>query len=410
MNSNVVVTAVNEIRTALSARQLTLVLGAGVTAAATHGHAFGSWQGLVEDAVDRCVQHGTRDDAWAQRAKADIASEYDDDLIAAAEKATGGLYGRRSPQFRGWLRDTVGSLSAVDTTLTDSIARYASRGSLIATTNYDSILEEALGWPVVTWRDSTRIQRVYRGDEQAVIHVHGYWREPESVVFGASSYADVLNDDHAAHFLRMTFWTKTVVFCGFGAGIRDPNFTALRKWLCTYPDSEYWHYRLVRSDEAEAAAREHAPDEHIKVVPFGQNHADLPKFLDAIVPDGPFRSIGESDAAASTPQESPPTAGTISIVRPAANRKSLEKLDCIASRLVAVREAAAHDFVYPAGSMTAAADPSQRDVFIRFQRAFADEAQVVIAAAAEPELTQVAADDLLRKGQRLLAMLEDPTS
>ena len=181
MNANCAASAVNAIRTALFNEQLVLVLGAGVSAAATKGNPLSMWQGLVNNAIDRCVELSARDQPWADRAKADAASPYDDDLIAAAEKATSGMGGRTSPNYRRWLRETVGSLNINDNALTDVIKRYASVGSLIATTNYDDIPAKTTGWPVVTWRDNTMIQRVYRGDDQAIIHVHGHCERHRSV-------------------------------------------------------------------------------------------------------------------------------------------------------------------------------------------------------------------------------------
>ena len=91
MTGNRTVTAVNAIRTALSNDQLVLVLGAGVSAAATNGDPMSMWQGLVGHAIDRCVELGARDQTWADRAKGDVASPYDEDLIAAAEKATSAM-------------------------------------------------------------------------------------------------------------------------------------------------------------------------------------------------------------------------------------------------------------------------------------------------------------------------------
>ena len=72
---NRVASAVNGIRLALSARRLVLMLGAGVSAAATSGHPLSMWQGLVDNAIDRCVALGLRDDTWAARAHADASSE-----------------------------------------------------------------------------------------------------------------------------------------------------------------------------------------------------------------------------------------------------------------------------------------------------------------------------------------------
>lgn len=407
MSDNRVAVAVNAMRTALSKSQLVLILGAGISAAATNRHPLSSWTGLVNHAVDRCVELGNRDQAWAERAKADVNSPYDDDLIAAAEKATSGLGGRLGADYGKWLRETVGSLHIDDTALTDVIRRYAERGSLIATTNYDDIASEATGWRTVTWRDNTTIQRVFHRDDHAIIHLHGYWRDPVSVVFGASSYADVLNDQHSAEFLRMLVWGKTVVFCGFGAGLRDPNFTALRNWLRTYPNSEYSHYRLVRNDDVQAAETEHRPEEHITVVPFGADHSDLPGFLASILSSDPFRAIDDSEVSRPAPRLSP-NGPTIPIVTPLASRESRNNLSEMATRFAAVKALAEDTFDPLVGTEREVVDPTVRDVYIRFQNLFADEAEFVARAAAASELTQAEADDALGVGRRLAVLLENP--
>lgn len=407
MNDNRVALAVNAMRTALSKNQLVLILGAGISAAATNRHPLSSWTGLVNHAIDRCVELGTRDQAWAERAKADVNSPFDDDLIAAAEKATSGMGGRRGADYRKWLRETVGSLHIDDPTLTDVVRLYAERGSLIATTNYDDIASEATGWPTVTWRDNTTIQRVFHRDDHAIIHLHGYWRDPVSVVFGSSSYADVLNDQHSAEFLRMLVWGKIVVFCGFGAGLRDPNFTALRNWLRTYPDSEYSHYRLVRNDDVQAAETEHRPEEHITVIPFGADHSDLPGFLGSILPGGPFRAVG--DSVTSPPASRPsPTGPSIPIVTPLASEESQNILSEMAARFAAVKAIAADISDPLIGAAGEVIDPSARDIYIRFQNLFADEAEFVTNAASSPALTQVEADHALGVGQRLAVLLDNP--
>jgi hypothetical protein len=408
MNDHRVASAVNAVRTALSKKQLVLILGAGVSAAATNGDPLSSWTGLVDHAIDRCVKLGNRDQAWAERAKADVNSPYDDDLIAAAEKATSGLGGRRGADYGKWLRDSVGSLRINHATLTDVVRTYAQRGSLIATTNYDEIASEATGWRTVTWRDNTTIQRVFHRDEDAIIHIHGYWREPESVVFGASSYADLLNDQHAVEFLRMLLWVNTVVFCGFGAGLRDPNFTALRNWLRTYRDSEYSHYRLVRSDDVGAAEAEHHPDEHITVVPFGADHSDLPVFLASILSGDPFRAVGDSVGSFSVAPRPPSTGANIPIVTPAASQESRKDLSEMAARFATAKAIAVDTSDLMMDATGQVIDPSVRDIYIRFQNLFSDEVEIVTRAAAASELTQAEADRALVLGRRLAALLENP--
>jgi SIR2-like protein len=408
MNDNRVTAAVAAMRAALSKNDLVLILGAGVTASATNSNKVSLWQGLIRNAIDRCVELDTRDKAWADRAKADVDSPYNDDLIAAAEKATSGLGGRTSSEYHRWLRNTVGSLHIEDCSLTDVIKLYAERESLIATTNYDDIPSDATGWDTVTWRDYTTIQRVYRGDEHAIIHLHGHWRVPESVVFGSSSYADVLSDQHSAEFLRMLLYAKTAVFCGFGAGLRDPNFTALRNWLTTYKDSGYPNYRLVRDAETEAAERDHRTEEHITVVPFGPKREDLPAFLRAIVSGGPSRDTRAAKARRSARLDRP-ASPKCEIATSPPSTAARSELAHIAGRLAEV-EAIATDTAGPvAGSAADVIAPAVRDVYIRFRNVFDDEAAFIARRAADPGLTQPQADEALGVGRRLIAVLDSQT-
>ncbi|SHX64928.1 SIR2 family NAD-dependent protein deacylase [Mycobacteroides abscessus] len=404
MNGNILVTAANDIRRALSEQQLCLMLGAGVTAAASGGNPFGSWQSLVTDAVNRCLMVGSRDHAWAERAKADIASPHNSDLIAAAEKATDGLGGRHNPEFRRWLRETVGSIPNIDHELTDVIAQLAERRALVATTNYDSILEHALGLPVVTWRDSSTIQRVYRDkDAKSVIHLHGHWREPESVVFGSSSYADILNDPQAAEFLRITFWTKTVVFCGFGAGIQDPNFAALRRWLRTYRGSEYYHYRLVRTSEVQQAISEHDPDEHIRIIPFGAKHEELPRFLHELTGAGsPLRAASDPQTDIDPYNAANADAASVAIEDPAATTETRESLQSLVENI--------NTAVHIAGnSAPDLAHGDDHEAYVRFGRTFNNEIMLLNENSRAQNLTMADASKLIVSARRLIQILNHET-
>jgi hypothetical protein len=405
MDTHRTTAAVGAIRAALSRNQLALILGAGVSAAATNVNPLSLWPGLVKHAIEHCVSLGERDEEWANRARADVSSPYDGDLIAAAEKATSGMGGRTSAQYRSWLRNSVGSLRIDNSTLTEVINRCAQRGSLIATTNYDGIAAAATGWPVVTWRDSTMIQRVFRRDDDGVLHLHGHWNDPSSVVFGSSSYADVLRDQHSGEFLKILLYGKTVVFVGFSAGLRDPNFTALRNWLRTYPEAEYSHYRLVRDEEVHDAETEHHPDEHITVVPFGANHSDLPAFLASILSTGMPRAVDDTDEP--PPSTLPPTARSSPAMTPPASQQTREELVRMADRLTAVQAVIADT-----SSSTPGPANSQgrvvRDEYIRFYNLFADEAEFVASAASDPQLIQADADEAVGVGRRLIALLDNP--
>ena len=391
--------AVNDIRGALASNQLTVVVGTGVTAAATGSTATATWRGLIEHGIARCESSGARDKAWADRARADANSRYDLDRIVAAEKATDGLGGRGSPEYRQWLAEAVGGLRATDTVVLDAIVALADDGALIATTNYDDVLAAALGWDVVTWRDPTRLQRVLRGREQAVVHLHGHWKDPESVVFGASSYADVLRDPGAATFLKTTVYARTLLFVGFGAGLDDPNFSSLRRWMrAELSLSDYKHYRLVR--EPDIAAVRHAPEERIEVVSYGPDHHDLAPFLAALRSGVAARGMRGLDATPYNASYTKSAPGALPLPQripdPEATRELLET----AASLARIAALAADPDETAAAAVAGGGD--RLDEHRRFMFLFAEElAEVAQMAGRYAELDSAATDHALTWARRL---------
>lgn len=131
-----------------------------------------------------------------------------------------------------------------------------------------------------------------RGDEVAVVHRHGYWDEPESVVLGIRSYEAVLGSA-AAQALQMVFaLDKTILFVGVGDGLEDPNWSALRAFLSSgFSGAEYRHYRLCLESELETLAKAHR-QEMIRPLAYGKCHSDLAPFLEGLKPQVPTIATG----------------------------------------------------------------------------------------------------------------------
>jgi hypothetical protein len=107
---------------------------------------------------------------------------------------------------------------------------------------------------------------------------------------------------------------KSALYVGFGAGLRDPNFTRFRSWLrrvgATMP---YRHYRLVLAGDAEAVRRDHDADERVMVLPYGISHAELVPFLRKLAPPGAGLSVPVPlpfDKTSSTRLGPPPPPGS----------------------------------------------------------------------------------------------------
>ena len=259
------------------------VVGAGVSMStvAPGDRTLASWTGLLQNGADRCrVMDPTITDQWLDRVRKDIESGDNDDLLASAEKIStklqnGGEYGR-------WLQDTVGLLKAGDRRFIEALAKLPVQ---IATTNYDSLLEEATGRQPVTWLQPESVDRWIHGDSRGILHLHGFWQDPKSVVLGIRSYDQVVGDERIQTLLKAIWATRTFLFIGYGKGLKDPNFGALLNWARRiFSNSPYRHYRLVRESELAEIIPEHRGD-RIAVLSYGDNYEDLSGFLAGLAPE-----------------------------------------------------------------------------------------------------------------------------
>ena len=200
-----------------------------------------------------------------------------------AEQITVKLGGPAGGEFKRWIRETVGALRLRHA---DVPLALAGLGVPLLTTNYDGLLEDATHLRALDWRDTADVERVLRGEDQAVVHLHGYWRRPENLILGVRSYDDILRNPHAKEVLRALRMTKTLLFVGFGAGMDDPNFGALRRWTReVLAGSEVRHYRLSRAGEKDAVQAQHAPEERVFVLSYGEKHSALAPFLWSLAPE-----------------------------------------------------------------------------------------------------------------------------
>jgi tetratricopeptide (TPR) repeat protein len=264
----------------IEAGSVIAIIGAGVSIGATNNQPVASWQGLLHHGVDRCLEltQLTPSKAdWAKRVHAEIDSGDLDDMLSAAEKISRKLGAPKGGEYSRWLRETIGVLKAERRGVVEALRDLK---IALATTNYDGLIEEVTGLSAVTWMDGAKVERVLRGDENGILHLHGYWDRPESVILGIRSYEEVLGDAHAQTMQRAIRSLKTLLFVSCGEGLHDPNFGALLEWTCkVFPGSEYRHFRLAREREVTELQAQHPPEQRIIVLSYGKEHGELAPFL-----------------------------------------------------------------------------------------------------------------------------------
>lgn len=281
---------VDALRSQIADRNVVLVIGTGVSVAATDRAATASWSGLLRGGIERAVAFGTGlPSGWKQHALDTLkyAEEkgYLPGLLSLAEEITNSLGGREGGEFRSWLRTDIGSLKIGGSRRgKELIGAIGGLGLPITTTNYDGLIEEALDRPMSTWTDPSAAQLIIQGTINNVYHLHGYWDQPTSVIFGSMSYGEVIKDNAAAAVQRILAGGKSLLFVGCGAGLSDPNFESLRGWLGkTFPSSELRHYRLCLDQELDELNKMHE-GERIVPIAYGESHETLTQFIRGLTP------------------------------------------------------------------------------------------------------------------------------
>jgi hypothetical protein len=277
--------ALDDLRERLVARQVILVAGSGVSMAASGGDPRSTWQGLIRtglttaDKLPRASRRRLDPVRWLLD---DHGQPVDsEDLNAAAEIVTQALGGRWAPEYRRWLRDEVGRLELRDASVPRALAGL---GAPIATTNYDDLIEQAIGLEGVTWTSPEQVEASLLGMHAAVVHLHGYWREPASVLLGAQ-LDEALRADRTARVLQQAIGaTRSLLLVGTGDGLEDPNFAVLRRWLlANFSRRDHRHFRLCVNDEADRLAREDASMDIIPIA-YGDDPNALAAYLTELAP------------------------------------------------------------------------------------------------------------------------------
>jgi tetratricopeptide (TPR) repeat protein len=292
-----------DLRMMIASGNAAIVVGAEMSIQASEAD-VASWTGLLRHGIGRCEElfPGRLPQGWGQRQREAIDSADMDELLGVAEAVSRRLGAPDGGEFRRWLRETIGRLEPLKP---DVIHALVGLGCTVLTTNYDDLIESVTGWNAVTWQEAARVERVVRRDAQAVIHLHGHWERPESVILGIRSYERVMGDAHTQALLHALRALRTLVFVGHGAGLGDPNFEALLRWSRgVFAGSENRHFRLVTESDLASVQRQHPPEERVCCLSYG-THGDLVGFLRSLRPAlPPGAGAGTTSALASLRSDS----------------------------------------------------------------------------------------------------------
>lgn len=298
---------VDDLRERLSKGRVVVVAGAGIAAGATRGAPTATWQGLLESGLSHCESlypdfastEGKQARDWLSQGSVDGFLQVANLISARLDYPTGGEFGR-------WLRESIGSLKVEEP---DLIHALVDLQALLLTTNYDTLIEQETGLDTVTWKQTAVLQRTLQGDYPAVVHLHGSWDRPESVVLGSKSYRDLQADQGMQAVFQAIRVSYSLLYVGVGNSLSDPHFQALFEWVrkAFAGKEEYRHFTLCRQEDVNLVQSTFTSNDRTFALSYGSSYDALTPFLmDLRPPSTPARTtpspLGSEDHSAVNPK------------------------------------------------------------------------------------------------------------
>lgn len=279
-----------------------VVVGTGLSLALTRGkYPQLSWGGLIRHGYEYGNEFGLIEESvkvnWL--AMLDAASSVDE-MLNIAGFLSRKMGGPRGVNYLRWFSAAFSEVSIQDEHLMDVLKRISESGVRFCTLNYDSLLEEATGLPAICVSDKDDVIDWINGENKAILHLHGHWKEPQSCVLSDSDYAEAINDRSRDFFQQNLVALQRLVYVGCGGTFEDPNFQNILKWLDTdLQSARVSGCALVMNQEV--ATRKSEWRGLVQPVGYGYERSSLPVFLEELFSEVVSSSEVVAGDSASTP-------------------------------------------------------------------------------------------------------------
>jgi hypothetical protein len=261
--------------------KLVAIVGTGVSIALTNNKIPAlSWKGLVRHGFSYAQTKGKIVAAQAKTWQPQLDSTDLDDLLGAAEFMGRKLDGPHGDLYARWLESVFKGVQPANKKLENALRALRDRGIPLCTLNYDPLLERVTGLPVVNLTETAKVGEWMRRESQGILHLHGSWDAPATLILGIRDYQTALVDEVRDLIQRTLGSFRRLLFIGCGDTFADPNFSALIKWLREKMKTAALEHCALVTD-SEVAARHADPTWHgfVEPIGYGATHTQLPAFL-----------------------------------------------------------------------------------------------------------------------------------
>ena len=270
-----------ELYKAICENKLVFLFGTGISSALT-GKRY-SWYKWISDGISNLSNS-----ALASALQTELDSDFSaDHLVNVAGKVI--EEAKADGTYATWMHQSFEIAEVTNTALAESLKKVTVFNDVFATTNYDLLLERAIGLQSISYEQpDLAISMIESGRSDSVLHLHGLYdsiHNIDSIVADRQQYDAVL-DDKGAQFIQNLLSTRTLIFIGCGKTTEDINIKQFVEFARKYLKLDRPYYFLYN----EKSPVTDLPD-NIRLVPYGDSYADLPAFLEEMAQERIRRKI-----------------------------------------------------------------------------------------------------------------------
>lgn len=257
------------------------VIGAGVSYAAAN---LPGWKAAIENGLYYAEMHRL-DSTRIHTAREQLDGG---NLIESADIMKA-ILGAPGHPFSNWLKDLFGGPVIRSPDLLDSIEDLCT--PILLTTNYDKLLSARSRLrtrEVFDWSEYEEVRGALSNDPRFILHLHGIWNKPETIVLSKEDYANLANELGYKELLKKLWSDYHFLFIGCSRdGVMDEDFSTvfgfLNEW---FPGHTHQHFILLNERDIEAEA--HLPllrQCNVSPISYGHDYAKLAEFINFLNPN-----------------------------------------------------------------------------------------------------------------------------
>ncbi len=180
-------------------------------------------------------------------------------------------------KYDEFMRQEMLSIHPINTKDISALRLIDRAGDFIATTNYDTSIEQAVGIGAVTYSEPDKILALLkRKSERKVIHLHGTYipsQGIDDIIADDTQYEKIVGNP-GAQFLQEFIGINPIIIVGCGGTTDDPNMSGFLSFSSKYLNTDVPYFYLYKSGDDLT----NLPDNFIRIC-YGNDYSGLPLFL-----------------------------------------------------------------------------------------------------------------------------------